>query len=146
MNTKPNEAMNHPADMPLFRPAIVLGQDQARRLAGLAEQALDRAPDIAGRLYDEIERAQLVVDDELPDDVVAMEKEIDFVDESSGQRRTVRLVWPADADIANGRVSILTPVGTGLIGLRKGDAIDWRVQDGSTRRLRIIAVRPGSQV
>lgn len=123
------------------RPTILIERQQGQRLAQLADQALDHAPDIAGRLLDELERAQWVEDGQLPTDVVAIGREVDYLDEASGQQRSIRLVWPAQADLDRGRISILTAVGTGLIGVRSGAAIDWRVQDGSTRRLRILAVR-----
>jgi regulator of nucleoside diphosphate kinase len=52
------------------------------------------------------------------------------------------LVYPAEADIEAGRISILTPVGAGLIGLAEGASILWPDRDGHERRLRIIAVTP----
>src|SRR3546814_13286656 len=54
--------------------------------------------------------------------------------------RTVRLVYPAEADIAEGRMSILTPVGAGLIGLSVGQSINWPDRGGIEHRLTIVAV------
>ena len=62
------------------------------------------------------------------------------VDEASGAVRSVRLVYPSDADIASGRISILTPIGAGLIGMRAGSAILWPDRDGHERALTIRAV------
>jgi regulator of nucleoside diphosphate kinase len=53
----------------------------------------------------------------------------------------VRLVLPAEADLDAGRISILTPVGAGLIGMRAGDEIDWPCPDGRPRILKIVDVR-----
>jgi regulator of nucleoside diphosphate kinase len=50
--------------------------------------------------------------------------------QASGADRTVELVYPRDADISAGRVSILTPVGAGVIGLRTGQSILWPDRDG----------------
>ncbi|MCK9489541.1 MAG: nucleoside diphosphate kinase regulator [Xanthomonadales bacterium] len=122
------------------RPPLVISASHAARLTALADNALERLPDIAGRLLDELERAQTVPDDQLPDDVVAMGNQVSFQDEATGRDRVVRLVWPSEANIDAGRISVLTPVGTALIGLRVGQSIDWPVTDGSHHRLRITAV------
>src|SRR3546814_8900207 len=52
-----------------------------------------------------------------------MSSQVEFIDEANGEARTIQLVYPHEADIAAGRVSILTPVGAGLIGLRQGQSI-----------------------
>ena len=66
---------------------------------------------------------------------------VQFLDEVSGRRRTVELVYPQDADIAADRISVLTPIGAGLIGLSEGQTIAWPDRDGHTRLLRILEVR-----
>ena len=71
-----------------------------------------------------------------------MGSRVEFIDEGNGIRRTVTLVFPAEANIEAGRVSILTPIGAGLIGLAAGDAIVWPDREGHERRLRIVSVRP----
>jgi regulator of nucleoside diphosphate kinase len=60
--------------------------------------------------------------------------------QASGADRTVELVYPRDADIYAGRVSILTPVGAGVIGLRTGQSILWPDRDGRERKLTIVKV------
>ncbi len=60
--------------------------------------------------------------------------------QASGADRTVELVYPRDADISAGRVSILTPVGAGMIGLRTGQSILWPDRDGRERKLTIVKV------
>jgi regulator of nucleoside diphosphate kinase len=55
----------------------------------------------------------------------------------------VKLVYPQDADIEAGRISILTPIGAGLIGLAQGDSIVWPDRDGQERILRIVRVEAG---
>ena len=69
-----------------------------------------------------------------------MNATVEFVDEASGADRTVELVYPKEADISAGRISILTPIGAGLIGLRAGQSIHWPDRDGKERWLRIISV------
>ena len=91
-------------------------------------------------LLDEIDRAAICERPDIPPDVVTMGSSVTFIDEKSGAERTVRLVYPAEADIANGRMSILTPVGAGLIGLSVGQSINWPDRGGIEHRLTIVAV------
>ena len=91
-------------------------------------------------LLDEIDRAAICDRADIPPDVVTMGSNVTFLDEKSGAQRTVRLVYPADADIAAGRMSILTPVGAGLIGLSVGQSINWPDRGGIEHRLTIVAV------
>ena len=97
-------------------------------------------PNLARQLLQEIDRAEIVPSSELPSNVVALGSEVEFEDESSGARRTVRLVTPGEADIELGRVSILTSVGAGLIGMAAGAQISWPKPDGTERKLRMVRV------
>jgi regulator of nucleoside diphosphate kinase len=76
----------------------------------------------------------------MPADVVILGSEVGFVDEKTNQARTVTLVLPAHANIAEGRISILTPMGAALYGLTAGASIDWPDLDGNSRRIRIARV------
>ena len=62
-------------------------------------------------------------------------------DDANGSSHSVKLVYPKDADISAGRISILTPVGAGLIGLREGQSILWPDREGHERELAIVRVR-----
>lgn len=97
------------------------------------------------RLYEmllgEIDRAAIHSRDDMPPDVVIMGSEVTFLDENSGTERTVCLVYPSEADISAGRISILTPIGAGLIGLGVGQSIQWPDRGGSDHRLKVVAVR-----
>jgi regulator of nucleoside diphosphate kinase len=92
-------------------------------------------------LIEEIGRATLLARKAIRPDVVTMNATVEFVDEAAGTGRTVQIVFPRDADIAAGRISILTPVGAGLIGLRKGQSIVWPDREGHQRRLTIVDVQ-----
>lgn len=117
-------------------PALVLSETDAERLSALALRAIDAQPVVAGLLLAEIERAEVRPDPQTPDKAVGMGATVQFLDEVSGRRRTVELVYPQDADIAAGRISVLTPIGAGLIGLSEGQTIAWPDRDGHTRLLR----------
>ena len=121
-------------------PPIVLSESDRDRLFDLARAALARAPDVAGALLDEVDRAAVVSTQDLPPNTVAMLSHVTFRDET-GDERTVQIVYPQDADIAKGRISILTPIGAALIGLSEGQSMRWRTRDGRLRRLTIVEVR-----
>ncbi len=123
------------------RPPIHLLDSESDLVGSLALQAEHRQPVVAAMLLAEIERAELHDPSSLPDNVVTLGSEVDFVDEKSHQLRTVRLVMPAEANISRGQISILTPMGAGLYGLMAGQSIDWPDLDGRDRRIQILAVR-----
>ncbi|PWG03048.1 nucleoside diphosphate kinase regulator [Sphingosinicella humi] len=122
------------------RPPIHLIDADYDLIAGLALSIERRSPELSKMLLDEIDRAEIYARDELPDDVVTIGSEVEFVETATGATRRVRLVLPAEADIENDRVSILTPIGAGLIGLRKGQSIDWPCPSGRPRVLQILNV------
>jgi len=88
----------------------------------------------------ELHRAEVVPREALPPSVVRVGSQVVYVDDGTGERRAVTLVLPPDADAARGRVSVLAPIGAALIGLSVGDAIDWPLPNGRSRRLRVCAV------
>jgi regulator of nucleoside diphosphate kinase len=69
-----------------------------------------------------------------------MHATVRFIDEASGKDYSYQLAYPGEADISAGRISILTPVGAGLIGLREGQSILWPDREGHERELKIVAV------
>jgi regulator of nucleoside diphosphate kinase len=107
---------------------------EADALTDLAIGVERRMPQVSELLLREIGRATIHKERHVPRDVVTMNSEVDFVDAANGAVRSVRLVYPSDADIATGRISILTPVGAGLIGLRTGSAILWPTATGRNAR------------
>ena len=127
-------ATRHAGDV---RPPLHLLASESDLVAGLALQAEHRNPVVAAMLLEEIERAELHEADTKPTDAVMLGSEVSFVDERSKRMRTVKLVLPVDANIAEGRISIMTPMGAALYGLRAGDAIDWPDNDGNARRITI---------
>lgn len=125
---------------PAERPAIYLTAVECDALSELALSAERMHPHSSAMLLAELDRAQVCEPEELPGQTVVMNSRIDFIDEGSGAHRSVQLVYPRDADIAEARVSILTPIGAGLIGMRAGCSIRWPNRDGRDRTLRIVSV------
>ena len=123
------------------RPPITMIDSDADRLTNLAIGVEDRFPQVSELLLGEISRALVQPLDRVASDVVTMMSSVDFVDEETGAARSVQLVYPGEADIAAGKISILTLIGAGLIGLRAGQSIDWPDRSGKAHKLRIEAVR-----
>ena len=122
-------------------PRIVMGHSDHRQLIVLAMAGLGHTADDADGLLYELERAEVVADDILPADAVRMGSSVRYRANGVAERR-VTLVFPKDADIAEGRISVLTPVGTALLGLRPGQSISWVTRDGRTQVLTVVAVEP----
>ena len=122
------------------RPLIQIRETDAERIGNLAIEAEERLPQVAELLLAEINRAKVVQDSRLPQNVVALQSTVKFLDEASGIERTLQLVYPQHADIAAGRISILSLVGAGLLGLKPGQSISWPDRAGKQRALRIMEV------
>jgi regulator of nucleoside diphosphate kinase len=122
-------------------PDIVLTATDERRLAQLLQaKASELDDDTLELLEDELQRATIVESWEIPADVVTMNSVVSFEDVETGQLSEVSLVYPSAASGKEGRVSILAPIGSALLGLSVGDAIEWPVPGGRSRRLRVTAV------
>ena len=119
-------------------PRIVLGQSDFDSLSGLASEASGRVP-AAELLLSELDRARIVADKAVPADAVRMGSSIRFRSGDGGERQ-VELVYPGKADIAQNRISILTPIGASLIGLTAGQTISWTAPDGRPHSLTVISV------
>ena len=126
-------------------PPVFLADSEADILADLALAVPERSPLAADFLLREIDRASTTSPAELPRDVVTMMSCVDFIDEGSGELHSVQLVYPRDADTDLHCISVLTPIGAALIGMRRGEAIDWADLRGARRRLRIVGVAQPSR-
>ncbi len=123
------------------QPIIYVTQNDLDRLLDLVEAQSTAS---GGRRFEQLEaelvRAVVVSRDQIPADVVTMNSRVVFENETTGERRQIELVYPADADIDAGKISILVPVGTALLGMRVGQSIDWELPSGEKHRYRVVAV------
>jgi regulator of nucleoside diphosphate kinase len=127
------------------KPKIIVGDLDHGRLTSLASGALERIPEVAEELLAEMDRAKVVATAKLPADVVRMGSFVTF-DSDSAQHRRVQLVYPGEADIEQGRISVLTPIGAALIGLTAGQSIAWTARDGKRHVLTVTAVEQAEPV
>ncbi|UXN73669.1 nucleoside diphosphate kinase regulator [Devosia sp. A8/3-2] len=121
-------------------PEIIVGEADHKQLNIPAMAGLTHTPDQSDDLLYELERARILGDAEVPSDIVRMGSTARYRTDN-GREHMVTLVYPVDADIAAGRISIMTPVGTALIGLRVGQSISWRSRDNRKHMLTVLAVR-----
>jgi len=111
------------------------------RLSALANAARTRMPDLAADLIEEIARADVLAKGRRLEHIVRMNSDVEFRDDTTGKIRMVKLVYPEAADISQRKISVLTPVGTALIGLRRGHSITWEAPSGELRQLTVLTVR-----
>ncbi|TAN03548.1 MAG: nucleoside diphosphate kinase regulator [Rhodanobacteraceae bacterium] len=119
---------------------ITLSRLDVERLENLLDTPALRDTPAAGKLRAEFDRADIVEPADMPHDVVSMNSSADCVDESNAKHYTLTLVYPKDANADAGRISVLAPVGSALLGLRVGQSIDWPGQAGKTHRLKVTAI------
>jgi regulator of nucleoside diphosphate kinase len=117
---------------------IVIADSTARMLRSLLTAGAGTRHDQEHlqELRVELDRALVLASDEMPADVVALRATVDVLDLESGERQAIVLVSPAEADVKAGRISVLAPLGTALLGYREGDEVEW-LMPGGLRRLRI---------
>ena len=118
---------------------LIVSTAEYERLNDLANASMERLPEVAQELLDELERAQIVGDKDVPKDVVRMGSTVTFKSDD-GNTRTLKLVYPADESLDQHRISVMTPVGAALIGLGTGQSISWTARDGKHHRLTVTKV------
>ena len=87
-------------------------------------------------LENELKRARIVASEEVPPDVITMNSRAELLDLESGERMEFTLVFPADDNVNDGKISVLAPLGTAMLGYRAGDQFVWHVPHG-LRRLKV---------
>jgi regulator of nucleoside diphosphate kinase len=91
----------------------------------------------------ELERAEAVDPHEVPGDVITMNSTVVLRDLDDGETFEYTLVYPPDANAAEGRVSILAPIGMAILGCKAGDVVEWPVPAGTTRlRIEDVVFQP----
>lgn len=117
--------------------ALVISTLDYQQLMQLIEKNDTTAADT---LDQEISRAKIVETKKLPANIVAMNSTVTFIDLDSDEEKTIQLVYPQDADVSQLKISVLSPVGSALIGLKIGGTIEWPVPQGKVRHLKVTSV------
>jgi regulator of nucleoside diphosphate kinase len=118
---------------------IIISDADHQRLEALIESVRYDASlrdDYLDALDGELKRARIVPQSYMPPEVITMNSVVRLRDLDSEETEEYELVYPADADMAHNRISVLAPIGTAILGYRLGDVIEWPVPAG-LRRLRV---------
>jgi len=118
---------------------IYVTEPDYRRLTGLIEITRDRnGVDIEylNTLEAELGRAEIVDPKRIPANVITMRSKVRLKDLANGETKIYSLVFPAEANFSEGKISVLAPIGTAILGYKSGDSIEWPVPSG-VRRLRV---------
>lgn len=121
---------------------IFITEYDLERLRDLIEEArrIDRrGNEYLDSLDAELARGTVVTPAEVPSDVITMNSTIHLEDLDTHEEMVYTLVFPHEADITQGKISVLAPIGTAMLGYRVGDSFTWQVPDG-VRRLQVKAV------
>lgn len=114
-------------------------RSRLRQLMANAKYAEYRGSKYFEALMGELERAVVVEPKSVPPDVVTMNSRVQLVDLESGETMEYTLVFPQDADLAKGKISVLAPIGTAMLGYRVGDVFSWQVPSGE-RHIKVEAI------
>lgn len=87
-------------------------------------------------LEEELERGEVVQQKDIPSDVITMRSTVRLKDLETGEKMVYGLVFPTEANYDAGKISVLAPIGTAMLGYRIGDVIEWKVPSG-LRRLKV---------
>lgn len=127
-----------------MKPEITVSTSDLERLEGLLSKPPTRNRSDLDGLRAELDRANVLDGDAMPDDVIMMNSRARFREETSGREYDLTLAWPHEANAADGKVSIFSPAGSALLGLSVGQRIDWQTPDGHAIQLQVLAVSHGA--
>lgn len=119
---------------------ICITKPDYERLTKLIEIVRERESDAnreyLDRLEEELDRAEVVRQQDIPADVITMRSTVRVKDLNTSEEIIYRLVFPTEANYDDGKISVLAPIGTAMLGYRRGDVIEWQVPSG-VRRLSV---------
>jgi regulator of nucleoside diphosphate kinase len=117
---------------------IYITKPDHERLTKLIEFTREREGDAnresLNRLEEELERAEIVEQKDIPPDVITMRSTVSLKDLDTGEEMIYWLAFPTEANYDEGKISILAPIGTAMLGYRRGDVIEWEVPSGVLSR------------
>jgi regulator of nucleoside diphosphate kinase len=130
------------ANVEVIKSTIYITSQDKQRLEELLAEAAGFDPRKQGdlkALAEELRRAVIVDPKEVPADVITMNSRAELIDLDSGETVTFSLVFPPQANIDEEKISVLAPIGAGMLGYRVGDEFEWKVPEG-VRRMKVTKV------
>lgn len=114
-----------------------------KRLLEDAQRTSYRKSAYLTQLQMELDRAKVVKPDKVPSDVVTMNSRVCLVDLDTGEEEVYTVVFPDEANAGQGKVSVLAPIGTAMLGYEVGDVFEWEVPAGKRKwKIRQILYQP----
>jgi|SRR5690554_1829545 regulator of nucleoside diphosphate kinase len=125
-------------------PEIIIGEKEHQQVTVAALTNVGQSSDRTDFLLYELDRARVVPDNLLPDDVVRLGSVVRYKP-FPGRERTIKLVMPDEVDPSGAyRISVTSADGAALLGLRPDNAISWLDASGATHRIKVLRVaNPG---
>lgn len=111
----------------------VVDKERLEKLINEAKEFSSGSKEYLRNLERELQRARVVPSEKMPHNVITMNSQVLLKDLDSGEEMTYTLVYPAEANLLDNRISILAPIGTAILGFREGDIIEWEVPDGTVK-------------
>ena len=128
------------------QPSIFITTKDAEKLRKLIREAFHsdyRGSDYLKKLAEEMEKAAVVNPDQIPADVITLNTTARLVDQATNEEMVYTLVFPEDADVSQGKISVLAPIGTAMLGYKTGDLFEWDTPGGErTLRVKEILYQP----
>ena len=115
------------------QPSIFITTKDVEKLRDLIRASYHteyRGSDYLKQLAGEIEKASVVRSDQIPSDVITLNSTARLVDQETNEEMIYTLVFPEDADTSQGKISILAPIGTAMLGCKVGDTFKWDTPGG----------------
>ena len=124
------------------QPSIYITKTDEKKLKDLIWESQNseyRGSDYLKMLAGEVEKAQVVEPHKIPSDVITMNSTAHLIDQESDDEMIYTLVFPEEADVSQGKISVLAPIGTAMLGYRVGDIFEWDTPGGK-RKIRVVKV------
>lgn len=121
-------------------PAITVSSVDFKRLESVLDALPSAYDDVRDRLFVELDRATVVEPVAIPATLVTMNSRVRFTVLATGSAMVKTLVYPKDQLANENNISILTPLGSALLGLSIGQEIEWKIDAQKTMRVRIDAI------
>ncbi len=121
-------------------PVITVTTADYKRIESVLDNLPSSYDDLVDKLFGELDRADVVEPTAVPPTLVTMNSRVRFTVVATGATIVRTLVYPKDQTASEENISILSPLGSALLGLSVGQEIEWKIDEQRTVRVRIDAI------
>lgn len=123
----------------MTKPKIIISEQDLNRLETMLDHQMKLSPTMK-HLEDELARADVVLPQDMPANVVTMNAKVKITIAPSLEFSEITLVYPHDFTGAEGQVNVIAPIGAAILGLAVGQHIEWPQPNGQMMKVKIDAV------